>query len=150
MVIRPPDRLSLLITRQIKKILAKQCWIITTITTVYGDDQKPHIKIEFILPVEYTGWTEVDLKPGGTPYMSHIGICPPPQRVGFLRRFGLKTVINFAHFGLESGMVFEGTTGWVYKRIYHFNSKWVRKKWILRNHFCWCSNLNNDHDDIIS
>ena len=30
--------------------------------------------------------------------------------VGFLRRFGLKTGIDFAHFGLESGMVFEGTT----------------------------------------
>ena len=28
-------------------------------------------------------------------------------RVGFLRRFGLKTGIHFAHFGLESGMVFE-------------------------------------------
>ena len=26
------------------------------------------------------------------------------------RRFGLKTGIDFAHFGLESGMVFEGTT----------------------------------------
>ena len=34
----------------------------------------------------------------------------PPHRVGFLRRFGLKTGINFAHFGLESGVVFEGTT----------------------------------------
>ena len=34
----------------------------------------------------------------------------PPHRVGFLRRFGLKTGIHFAHFGLESGMVFEGTT----------------------------------------
>ena len=33
----------------------------------------------------------------------------PPYRVGFLRRFGLKTSIHFAHFGLESGMVFEGT-----------------------------------------
>ena len=33
-----------------------------------------------------------------------------PDRVGFLRRFGLKTGIRFAHFGLESGMVFEGTT----------------------------------------
>ena len=32
------------------------------------------------------------------------------HRVGFLRRFGLKTGIHFAHFGLESGMVFEGTT----------------------------------------
>ena len=46
----------------------------------------------------------------------------PPHRVGFLRRFGLKTGIHFAHFGLESGMVFEGTTG-VYERIYRFNSK---------------------------
>ena len=46
----------------------------------------------------------------------------PPQRVGFLRRFGLKTAINFAHFGLESGMVFEGTTE-AYERIYRFNSK---------------------------
>ena len=34
----------------------------------------------------------------------------PPHRVGFLWRFGLKTGIHFAHFGLESGMVFEGTT----------------------------------------
>ena len=46
----------------------------------------------------------------------------PPHRVGFLRRFGLKTGKHFAHFGLESGMVFEGTTG-VYERIYRFNSK---------------------------
>ena len=30
--------------------------------------------------------------------------------VGFLRLFGLKTGIHFAHFGLGSGMVFEGTT----------------------------------------
>ena len=44
-------------------------------------------------------------------------------------------------FGLESGMVFGETTG-VYERIYHFNSKWIRKKekyanskWILRNSF---------------
>ena len=39
----------------------------------------------------------------------------PPYRVGFLpggflRRFGLKTGIDFAHFGLESGRVFQGTT----------------------------------------
>ena len=33
-----------------------------------------------------------------------------PYRVGFLCRFGLKTGIQFTHFGLESGMVFEGTT----------------------------------------
>ena len=35
----------------------------------------------------------------------------PPQRVWFLRRFGLKTGIEFAHFGLETGMVFERATG---------------------------------------
>ena len=54
----------------------------------------------------------------------------PPQRVRFLRRFGLKTGIDFAHFGLESGMVFEGATG-VYERIYRFNSKRIRKKEIF-------------------
>ena len=31
----------------------------------------------------------------------------PPQRVRFLHPFGLKMGIDFAHFGLESGMVFE-------------------------------------------
>ena len=51
----------------------------------------------------------------------------PAHRVGVFRRFGLKTGIDFAHFGLESGMVFEGTTG-VYERICRFNFKWVRKK----------------------
>ena len=71
-----------------------------------------------------------------------------------MHRFGLKTSIDFAHFGLESGMVFKGTTE-VYEGIYRFNSKRVRKKekyanskWILRNLFCCCSNLSND--DIIS
>ena len=49
------------------------------------------------------------------PYIGHIGMCPP-KRVRFLRRFGLKTCKEFAHFGLESGMVFEGATG-VYERI---------------------------------
>ena len=39
----------------------------------------------------------------------------------------MKTGIHFDHFDLESGMVFEGTTG-VYERIYRFNSKSVRKK----------------------
>ena len=51
----------------------------------------------------------------------------PPHRVGFLRRLGLKTGIHFAQFGLESGMVYEGTTG-LYEGIYRLISKWVRKK----------------------
>ena len=57
---------------------------------------------------------------GVLPYISQRFV--PPNRVGFLRHFGLKTGIHFAHFGLESGMVFEGTTG-VYERICCFNSK---------------------------
>ena len=40
-----------------------------------------------------------------------------PDRVGFLRRFGLKTGMHFAHFCLESGMVFGETTG-VQRRTY--------------------------------
>ena len=36
--------------------------------------------------------------------------------------FGLKMGIDFTHFGLESGMVIEGTTG-VYEHIYCSNSK---------------------------
>ena len=73
-----------------------------------------------------------------------------PHRVGFLRRFGLKMSIHFANFALESGMVFEGSTG-VHERIYRFNSKWVRKnekyassKCIWRI-FCLRSNLSNDN-----
>ena len=50
-----------------------------------------------------------------------------PQRVEFLRSFGLKTGIDFAHFGLESGTVYEGTTV-VYHGVRRFNSKRIRKK----------------------
>ena len=46
----------------------------------------------------------------------------PPHQVGLLHGFGLKTGILFAHFGLESGMVFERTTR-LYERLYRFNSK---------------------------
>ena len=70
---------------------------------------------------------ETDETPGGGTPSYKLYRYLPPHRVGFLGRFGLKTSIHFAHFGLESGMVFEGTTG-VYERIYRFNSKSVRKK----------------------
>ena len=50
-----------------------------------------------------------------------------PQRVGVLRRFGLKTSIDFAHFGLESDMIFKGTTG-VYERIYFFQFQMSKKE----------------------
>ena len=56
---------------------------------------------------------------GILPYISYIGMRRPIG-VGFFRLFGLKTGIVFAHFGLESGVVLEGTTG-VYERIYRPN-----------------------------
>ena len=74
----------------------------------------------------------------------------PPHRVGFLHRFGLKAGIHFAHFRLEWGVVFEGTTR-VYERIYRYNPKWVRKeekhansKWIWRIYWLR-SSLSNDN-----
>ena len=58
---------------------------------------------------------------GGLPYISHTGMCRPKEEGQVLRRFGLKTGIDFAYFGLESGTVYEGFT--VYERVCHFNSK---------------------------
>ena len=59
---------------------------------------------------QIAGYSSFFFTPGDTPIFRpyrHV----PPQMVGFLmRRFDLKTGIDFAHFGLESGMVFEGTT----------------------------------------
>ena len=59
---------------------------------------------------------------GATPlYELYRYECTAPSgRV--LLRFGLKTGTHFAHFALESGVLFEGTTR-VYERIYRFNSK---------------------------
>ena len=46
---------------------------------------------------------------GGTPLYKPSGYVLR-HRVGFLRLFGLKRGIHFAPFGLESALVFEGTT----------------------------------------
>ena len=44
---------------------------------------------------------------GGTSlYKAYEFVPPQSQRVWCLRRFGLKTGVDFTHFGLESGMVF--------------------------------------------
>ena len=65
----------------------------------------------------------------------------------------LKTVIDFSHFSLDSGMFSKETEGNVhmYERIYRFLSRWIRKKekyanskWVLRNLFCWRSNESNN------
>ena len=45
-----------------------------------------------------------------------------PKGWGFLHHFGLKTGIHFVCFGLESGMVFEGTTG-VFELIYRLSKE---------------------------
>ena len=47
---------------------------------------------------------------GGTPlYKPYTCRYGSPQRVGFLHHFGLKTGIDFAHFGLGLGIVYKGT-----------------------------------------
>ena len=85
-------------------------------------------------------WTKTKIRVGYTvytrgggvlPHISLIGICRP-NRWGFGAFSVWKQVytslgIHFAYFGLESGMVYEGTTG-VYKRIYRCYSKWIRTK----------------------
>ena len=92
----------------------------------------PHHKIEFLNhPGSYKPYT----------FFRYV----PPHRLGFLCRFGLKTGIHFAHFGVESGMVFEETTT-AYERIYHFNAKCARKKEKCEfemDLICLRSNLSN-------
>ena len=63
--------------------------------------------------------------PGGDPLYMPIRQVPL-QGVWFLRRFGLKIGIDFAHFGLESAMIFEETKG-VYERICRFMNKKERE-----------------------
>ena len=76
----------------------------------------------------------------------------PSQRVGFLDLFGLKTGTHFAQFGMESGMVFEGTTG-VYESFIVSIPNENERKIIMRirdgfNFFC-CLRFNLSNDDII-
>ena len=71
----------------------------------------------------------VSSKPGGEGGGGGVGGIPlyqlyryvRPQRVWFLSCFGLKTGIDFDHYGLKSGKVYKGTTR-AYKRICLFNS----------------------------
>lgn len=54
-----------------------------------------------------------------------------PKGSGFCIHFGLQSDIDFAHFNLESGMVFETV---MCERFCRFNSKGIRKKDILCEH----------------
>ena len=55
------------------------------------------------------------ISPGG---YSPIKRYVLPQRVWFLSRFGLKTGIDFEHFGLKLGMVIGGTFTKAHKLIF--------------------------------
>ena len=59
---------------------------------------------------------------GGCTALYQLYKYVPPQKVWFLSRFGLKTGIDFDHYGLKSDMVFTKTTR-AYKRLCLFNSK---------------------------
>ena len=71
-----------------------------------------------------TNWMGQLTDPRGFSLIWHISIFRP-KRVWILRRVGLKTDIDFARLGLETGIVFETV---VYERFCRFNSKWIRKK----------------------
>ena len=72
---------------------------------------------------EYKEREAVGLEPEpGTPLYRPPYRYVPPRRVWLWRRFGLRTDIDFAHFGLESGMVHKGTTV-VYECVRRFNYK---------------------------
>jgi len=65
---------------------------------------------------------------GVLPYISLIGVGRP-KRYGLLRCFGQKTGVHFTHFGLESGMVFKGSTG-VYEGLdllFQFQVNWKKE-----------------------
>ena len=84
---------------------------------------------------------------GVLPYISNIGYVLP-KSVGFLGRF----CIDFAHFGLESGMVFEGTMHLSFqsqrskkeREICEFEMDFTKSS---ATFYC-CPNLSND--DMIS
>ena len=77
---------------------------------------------------------KVEARPGGVlPYICHIG-----KWVELLRRFRLKikTGIHFAHFGLESGIVFDGTTECMNVFIVSIPNEYERKRNMrIRNGF---------------
>ena len=79
--------------------------------------ENPSDHLSFLKYIRAGGWG----RGGGAP-LYRLNRYVPPHGVGFLRRFGLKTGIYFAYFGLESGMVFKGTMG-AYELVDRFNSK---------------------------
>ena len=99
-----------------------------------GEGISMRVRHKFVRLISLIGCRIILVTEGGggvLPCINYIGMCMPPHWVASLGPFGLKTGTHFAHFSLESGMVFEGTTG-VYERIYlkkkkekYANSKWI-------------------------
>ena len=77
--------------------------------------------LALVPPREEGGWGGGGGGGGSTP-LYQLYRYVPPKRVWLLSHFGLKTGIDFDHYGLKSAMVFKGTTR-ANKRIYLFNSK---------------------------
>ena len=74
---------------------------------------------------------------GGTSLYKSYRYVPPP-RVGFLRRFGLKTSIDFTHFGLESkiGYGFPGIFESIRKYLlFQFQMTQRKRNMRIRNGF---------------
>ena len=85
---------------------------------------------------------------GGTLLYKPYRYVPPP-RVWFLRRFGLKTGIESAHFGLESDMVFERVTGGL--NVFVVSIPVNKKERVIckfemdiKKSFSWRSNISNE------
>ena len=77
------------------------------------------------------------------PYISHNYRYVSPRRAWFCSLFGLKMgLIHFAHFGLELGMVLEGTTGEYGDIVVSIPNEYQRNMWIwnaFEEIFCLCS-----------
>ena len=58
-----------------------------------------------------------EISRGGTP-LYQVCRYVPPQRVWCLSRFGLRSGIDFEHFGLKLGMIIGGTFTKSYKLIF--------------------------------
>ena len=111
-----------------------QIWVVLLITS----ERAPMSSYGHPLNTDTLLWTvcSVPRGQGVLPYINHTGMFRP-RGYGFCAVLVWKRVQTLpvlvwkrgdsAHFGLESGMVFKGTTG-VYESIYYFNSRWLRKK----------------------
>ena len=104
-----------------------------------------------VLCIHFLRRMKINFFPEGYSLLYRLYRYVPPHQVGFLRRFGLKTGIHFAHFGLESGMVFEELRERM--KVFIVSLQMSKKdgreicefEMDLKNFFCLHSNLSNDN-----